>query len=108
VWAMVPSVRERGQKVTVEAARLRECPFCGSSHVDLWRGQVVGPRDNGMRFVRCINCGASTCYRQTDDAVASWNMRSQLREIWAEAYGDGWSDGQKDADPNARSNPYGT
>lgn len=59
-----------------EAARLKECPFCDSSHVDLWRGQIVNTgRDNGMRFVRCLNCGASTAYRQKDDAIACWNMR---------------------------------
>lgn len=62
------------------AGRLRECPFCGSSNVDLWRGQIVGPaRDNGMRFVRCLNCGASTAYRQKADAISSWNERAHER-----------------------------
>lgn len=55
----------------VESARLRECPFCGSSNVDLWRGQIVG------HDVRCLNCGASTPCRQQDDAVRSWNERTQ-------------------------------
>lgn len=64
--------------MTIEAARLRECPFCGSSNVDLWRGQTVGTRDNGMRFVRCLNCGASSSYQQKDDAVSSWNERRLL------------------------------
>ena len=31
-----------------------------------------------------------------------------LRALWADAYAQGWSDGQNDADPNARRNPYGT
>lgn len=60
----------------IEAARLRECPFCGANDVDLWRGQIVGPVDNGMRFVRCLSCGASTAYRQMADAVSSWNERA--------------------------------
>ena len=60
-----------------EAAQLRECPFCGSSNIDLWRGQIIGNRpDNGMRFVRCLNCGASTSYRQKDDAISNWNARA--------------------------------
>ena len=63
---------------SVDVARLRECPFCGSSNVDLWRGQIVGhDRDNNMRFVRCLNCGASTSYRQKDDAISKWNTRTE-------------------------------
>lgn len=64
----------------IDAARLRECPFCGSSNVDLCRGQIVGDRDNGMRFVRCLNCGASTAYRQKTDAISSWNKRAHERD----------------------------
>ena len=61
---------------SVDVVRLRECAFCGSSNVDLWRGQIIGNRpDNGMRFVRCLNCGASTSYRQRDDAIKLWNTR---------------------------------
>ena len=60
----------------IDVAKLRECPFCGSSNVDLWRGQIVGNRpDNAMRFVRCLNCGARTSCRQRDDAIRCWNER---------------------------------
>ena len=60
---------------------LRECPFCGSSNVGLWRGQIIGNRpDNGMRFARCLNCGASTSYRDLNDAIRCWNERRDQRE----------------------------
>ena len=63
---------------SVDVARLRECPFCGSSNVDLWRGQIIGNRpDNGMRFARCLNCGASTSCRERADAISSWNTRPE-------------------------------
>ena len=61
----------------IDVARLRECPFCGSSNVALWHGQLVGTRpDNGMGFVHCLNCGASSSHRQRDDAVRCWNERA--------------------------------
>jgi len=28
-----------------------------------------------MRFVRCMDCGASTSYRAQEDAISSWNAR---------------------------------
>lgn len=36
------------------------------------------------------------------------DLAATLRSVWADAYAHGWSDGQNDADPNVRSNPYGT
>jgi hypothetical protein len=36
-----------------------------------------------MRFARCLNCGASTSYRERADAISSWNTRPEqdrLRE----------------------------
>ena len=59
----------------IEAASLRECPFCDSSHVDLCLGNRIGSWDNGFRFVQCLNCGASTSYRTKNEAIACWNNR---------------------------------
>jgi hypothetical protein len=36
-----------------------------------------------MRFARCLNCGASTSYRERADAISGWNTRPEqdrLRE----------------------------
>lgn len=59
----------------IDVARLKECPFCGSTHVDLCRGQIVGTSDTGMRFVRCLNCGSRSAFTDRDNAVRSWNNR---------------------------------
>lgn len=62
----------------IEAAPLLPCPFCGSSHVDMHLAHDMPAPDNGMRFVRCLNCGASTANRQKAEAIASWNERRVL------------------------------
>jgi len=43
-----------------------------------------------------------------DSHVPDLELIAMLRAVWADAYAHGWSDGQRDADPNARRNPYGT
>lgn len=61
-----------------EEARLRECPFCGSHNVELWRGDIVG-RDREL--VRCLDCGASTAYYLKGDAITAWNKRAHERAL---------------------------
>lgn len=33
-------------------------------------------------------------------------LKRALMEVWADAYAQGWSDGQRDDDPNILDNPY--
>ena len=67
--------------------QLKPCPFCGSAHgPEVHRGQIVGTRDNGHRFVRCTNCGATGTYKSEADAIEAWNtrhdpMRTKLRAL---------------------------
>lgn len=34
------------------------------------------------------------------------DLAAVLREVWADAYARGWSDGQADRDPDILDNPY--
>ena len=48
---------------------LRECPFCGSTNVQV-RGAFA-------RYVICRDCEAATgLYDNREDAVKAWNRRS--------------------------------
>lgn len=42
-----------------------------------------------------------------DSHVPDLELIAMLRAVWADAYAHGWSDGQRDADPNIKENPYG-
>lgn len=47
---------------------MRECPFCGSNEVDLYR------YESGNKCVVCYKCYASSGNYMTDDmAIEAWN-----------------------------------
>lgn len=62
-------------------AKLKPCPFCGETEFLICRGQIVGTKDNGCRFVMCRGCGARTAYLLADNAVAAWNRRAPDYEV---------------------------
>lgn len=53
---------------------LKPCPFCGSSDllIEHMEGTILHPAHR----VYCDNCGASSCYTDTD-CIKAWNMREQ-------------------------------
>jgi Lar family restriction alleviation protein len=59
---------------------LKPCPFCGSTNVRLWKGQTVGTGDNGIRFVRCFECGSRGPFSEQSEAIDAWNKRVESEE----------------------------
>lgn len=60
-----------------ETNQLRECPFCGSSSIDLT--EAYG-RKTASVFAECLDCGATgTPFRIGHDteAVNAWNARAE-------------------------------
>lgn len=70
---------------TVEKVALRECPFCGSSEVQLqttpWHGE-----EGGSIWTECMNCGASPFppAHSEKDAAAAWNTRASYEGAMGE------------------------
>lgn len=62
------------------AVSLKDCPFCGSSDVDLWFGNTMNT-DNGMFFAGCLSCGANTPCKQKDEAIDLWNTRVNKESV---------------------------
>jgi len=81
-------------------------------------GKLVGKSMDRKRLARSAFGPQFTPSGNIDIEKTLWALRHShrpdldlaetLRAVWADAYAHGWSDGENDADPNVRSNPYGT
>lgn len=55
---------------------LKPCPFCGSTHII--RESTMSSKEDGLRYMRCINCSASGRHIHFSHSTSSedaWNTR---------------------------------
>lgn len=56
-------------------AKLKPCPFCGGTHVDVWHQYWVLPKRHDFA-VHCYDCHFGLARKNTEaEAIEAWNRR---------------------------------
>ena len=90
-------------------AELKECPFCGSTHVEFMPDDEQQCEDTTTGFIWCHACGfSSDSFWSEEKAVELWNRRPapenkvtreetelEARAAYTSGYADGIKDGRK-------------